>query len=90
MEMGFNREAARQALMDNNNNLEVALNSLLTGSSGSRPGPVAAESNKPQPRGIHTNKHIHTHSPRCTFCPLWPHNNLYVYRASRARLRLEE
>eukprot|EP00064_Thunnus_orientalis_P003631 superscaffoldBa00000305_g3641 len=31
MEMGFNREAARQALMDNNNNLEVALNSLLTG-----------------------------------------------------------
>ncbi|XP_040898642.1 tudor domain-containing protein 3 [Toxotes jaculatrix] len=50
MEMGFNREAARQALMDNNNNLEVALNSLLTGSSGSRPGPVVAESNKPQPR----------------------------------------
>uniref|UniRef100_A0A3B4WMS7 Survival of motor neuron-related-splicing factor 30 n=1 Tax=Seriola lalandi dorsalis TaxID=1841481 RepID=A0A3B4WMS7_SERLL len=51
MEMGFNREAARQALMDNNNNLEVALNSLLTGSSGSRPGPVVAE-NKPQPRGF--------------------------------------
>lgn len=50
MEMGFNREAARQALMDNNNNLEVALNSLLTGSSGSRPGPVVADSNKPQPR----------------------------------------
>uniref|UniRef100_A0A3P8U4I2 Survival of motor neuron-related-splicing factor 30 n=1 Tax=Amphiprion percula TaxID=161767 RepID=A0A3P8U4I2_AMPPE len=50
MEMGFNREAARQALMDNNNNLEVALNSLLTGSSGSRPGPVVAESNKLQPR----------------------------------------
>ncbi|XP_026234702.1 tudor domain-containing protein 3 [Anabas testudineus] len=50
MEMGFNREAARQALMDNNNNLEVALNSLLTGSCGSRPGPVVAESNKPQPR----------------------------------------
>ncbi|XP_032390866.1 tudor domain-containing protein 3 isoform X2 [Etheostoma spectabile] len=50
MEMGFNREAARQALMDNNNNLEVALNSLLTGSSGSRPGPVVAESFKPQPR----------------------------------------
>ncbi|XP_017295626.1 tudor domain-containing protein 3 [Kryptolebias marmoratus] len=50
MEMGFNREAARQALMDNNNNLEVALNSLLTGSSGSRPGSVLAESNKPQAR----------------------------------------
>ncbi|XP_070691966.1 tudor domain-containing protein 3 isoform X2 [Pempheris klunzingeri] len=49
MEMGFNREAARQALMDNNNNLEVALNCLLTGSSGSRPGPVV-EFNKPQPR----------------------------------------
>lgn len=50
MEMGFNREAARQALMDNNNNLEVALNSLLTGSSGSRPGPVVAESIKPPPK----------------------------------------
>lgn len=51
MEMGFNREAARQALMDNNNNLEVALNSLLTTSTGSRPCPVVAESNKPQSRG---------------------------------------
>ncbi|XP_067352238.1 tudor domain-containing protein 3 isoform X2 [Channa argus] len=50
MEMGFNREAARQALMDNNNNLEVALNSLLTGSCGGRPGSVVAESNKPQPK----------------------------------------
>ncbi|TNM90952.1 hypothetical protein fugu_003241 [Takifugu bimaculatus] len=50
MEMGFNREAARQALMDNNNNLEVALNSLLTSSCGSRPGPVVAELNKPQSR----------------------------------------
>ncbi|KAM9765561.1 tudor domain-containing protein 3 [Menidia menidia] len=50
MEMGFNRAAARQALMDHNNNLEVALNSLLTGSSGSRPGSVVAESNKPAPR----------------------------------------
>ncbi|XP_072236894.1 tudor domain-containing protein 3 isoform X1 [Leuresthes tenuis] len=50
MEMGFNREAARQALMDNNNNLEVALNSLLTGSSGSRPGSVVPETNKPPPR----------------------------------------
>lgn len=51
MEMGFNREAARQALMDNNNNLEVALNSLLTSSCGSRSGPVVAELNKPQSRG---------------------------------------
>lgn len=50
MEMGFNREAARQALMDNNNNLEVALNSLLTGSCGSRAGPTLPESNKFQPR----------------------------------------
>ncbi|XP_037608422.1 tudor domain-containing protein 3 isoform X1 [Sebastes umbrosus] len=50
MEMGFHREAARQALMDNNNNLEVALNSLLTGSSGSRPSPVLDEPIKPQPR----------------------------------------
>uniref|UniRef100_A0A3Q3JNW9 Survival of motor neuron-related-splicing factor 30 n=2 Tax=Monopterus albus TaxID=43700 RepID=A0A3Q3JNW9_MONAL len=46
-EMGFNREAARQALMDNNNNFEAALNSLLT---GSRPGPLVPECNKPQPR----------------------------------------
>lgn len=52
MEMGFNREAARQALMDNNNNLEVALNSLLTGSSGGRPSSVVLESNKFQPRGL--------------------------------------
>ncbi|XP_061565833.1 tudor domain-containing protein 3 isoform X2 [Cololabis saira] len=51
MEMGFNREAARQALMDNNNNLEVALNSLLTGSAGGRPGSVGAESSRPPPRG---------------------------------------
>uniref|UniRef100_A0A8C5GWG7 Survival of motor neuron-related-splicing factor 30 n=1 Tax=Gouania willdenowi TaxID=441366 RepID=A0A8C5GWG7_GOUWI len=50
MEMGFNREAARQALMDNNNNLEVALNSLLTGASGSRSGTLVAEPNKPQQR----------------------------------------
>lgn len=65
MEMGFNREAARQALMDNNNNLEVALNSLLTGSTGSRPGPVVAESNRPPPRGSYTQIHTHAH------CPLW-------------------
>ncbi|XP_068595040.1 tudor domain-containing protein 3 [Brachionichthys hirsutus] len=51
MDMGFNREAARQALMDNSNNIEVALNCLLTGSSASRPGAVEAEFNKPQPRG---------------------------------------
>ncbi|KAA0707407.1 Tudor domain-containing protein 3 [Triplophysa tibetana] len=31
MEMGFHREEARQALLDNNNDVEVALNSLLTG-----------------------------------------------------------
>lgn len=62
MEMGFNREAARQALMDNNNNLEVALNSLLTGSSGSRPGPVVAESIKPQPRGSYTHTNTHTYT----------------------------
>ncbi|XP_071369154.1 tudor domain-containing protein 3 isoform X1 [Centroberyx affinis] len=50
MEMGFNREAARQALMDNNNNLEVALNSLLTGSSGCRPSPAAPDFSRPPPR----------------------------------------
>ncbi|XP_054627216.1 tudor domain-containing protein 3 isoform X1 [Dunckerocampus dactyliophorus] len=49
MEMGFNKEAARQALMDNNNNLEVALNSLLAGLCDTRAQPVAAD--KPQPRG---------------------------------------
>lgn len=60
MEMGFNREAARQALMDNNNNLEVALNSLLTGTCGSRSGPVMAEPNKPQYRGTYTLTQTHT------------------------------
>ncbi|XP_061926288.1 tudor domain-containing protein 3 isoform X1 [Entelurus aequoreus] len=49
MEMGFNKDAARHALMDNNNNLEVALNSLLTGTCDSRAHPVVAD--KPQPRG---------------------------------------
>ncbi|XP_061558542.1 tudor domain-containing protein 3 isoform X2 [Phycodurus eques] len=49
IDMGFNKEAARQALMDNNNNLEVALNSLLTESSGSRANPLVTD--KPQPRG---------------------------------------
>ncbi|XP_057686768.1 tudor domain-containing protein 3 isoform X2 [Corythoichthys intestinalis] len=49
LDMGFNKEAARQALMDSNNNLEVALNSLLTGSCDSRSNPVVTD--KPQPRG---------------------------------------
>lgn len=31
-EMGFSKEAARQALMDNSNNLEAALNFLLNSS----------------------------------------------------------
>ncbi|XP_006639056.1 tudor domain-containing protein 3 isoform X1 [Lepisosteus oculatus] len=44
MEMGFNKEAARQALMDNNNNLEAALNFLLT---SNKPKP----SQGPPPRG---------------------------------------
>lgn len=49
MEMGFNKEAARQALLDNNNNVEVALNSLLTGVNQSKSAPV--ESSRPPPRG---------------------------------------
>ncbi|XP_077479455.1 tudor domain-containing protein 3 isoform X1 [Stigmatopora argus] len=49
LDMGFNKEAARQALMDSNNNLEVALNCLLTDSSSSRSNPVVTD--KPQPRG---------------------------------------
>ncbi|XP_061091626.1 tudor domain-containing protein 3 isoform X2 [Conger conger] len=47
MEMGFNKEAARQALMDNNNNLEVALNFLLT---NDKPKPVLADYSRPPPR----------------------------------------
>ncbi|XP_035266852.1 tudor domain-containing protein 3 isoform X1 [Anguilla anguilla] len=47
MEMGFNKEAARQALMDNNNNLEVALNFLLT---NDKPKPVPADFSRPPPR----------------------------------------
>ncbi|XP_019740184.1 tudor domain-containing protein 3 [Hippocampus comes] len=50
LDMGFNKEAARQALMDNNNNLEVALNCLLTGPSNSRSNSAVAD--KPQPRGL--------------------------------------
>ncbi|XP_005169468.2 tudor domain-containing protein 3 isoform X1 [Danio rerio] len=49
MEMGFNREAARQALLDNNNNLEVALNLLLTRANQPRAAPV--EQSRPPPRG---------------------------------------
>ncbi|XP_066562775.1 tudor domain-containing protein 3 isoform X2 [Amia ocellicauda] len=45
MEMGFNKEDARQALMDNNNNLEAALNFLLTGNRPSKP------TQGPPPRG---------------------------------------
>lgn len=51
LDMGFNKEAARQALMDNNNNLEVALNSLLTGPSSSRSNSAVAD--KPPPRGLY-------------------------------------
>ncbi|KAJ8407077.1 hypothetical protein AAFF_G00287530 [Aldrovandia affinis] len=46
MEMGFNKEAARQALMDHNNSLEVALNFLLT---NDNPKPVPTEY-RPPPR----------------------------------------
>ncbi|XP_045070542.1 tudor domain-containing protein 3 isoform X2 [Coregonus clupeaformis] len=48
MEMGFDKEDARQALMDNNNNMEVALNSLLTGTF--KPPPPPEEPNRPPPR----------------------------------------
>uniref|UniRef100_A0A671QNF7 Survival of motor neuron-related-splicing factor 30 n=1 Tax=Sinocyclocheilus anshuiensis TaxID=1608454 RepID=A0A671QNF7_9TELE len=49
MEMGFNREAARQALLDNNNNMEVALNFLLTGTN--QPKVAQMEQSRPPPRG---------------------------------------
>ncbi|KAK2874639.1 hypothetical protein Q8A67_021792 [Cirrhinus molitorella] len=49
MEMGFNREAARQALLDNNNNVEVALNFLLTGTN--QPRGAQMEQSRPPPRG---------------------------------------
>ncbi|XP_072516912.1 tudor domain-containing protein 3 [Salminus brasiliensis] len=49
MEMGFNKEAARQALLDNNNNVEVALNSLLAGVSQTKSAP--GELSRPLPRG---------------------------------------
>ncbi|CAM4731310.1 unnamed protein product [Leuciscus chuanchicus] len=49
MEMGFNREAARQALLDHNNNLEAALNYLLTGAN--QPKPAQTEQSRPPPRG---------------------------------------
>ncbi|KAG8452268.1 hypothetical protein GDO86_004174 [Hymenochirus boettgeri] len=43
-EMGFSKDAARQALMDYSNNMEAALNSLLT---GNKPKPAQG----PTPRG---------------------------------------
>lgn len=49
MEMGFNREAARQALLDNNNNVEVALNFLLAGAN--QPKAAQMEQSRPPPRG---------------------------------------
>lgn len=49
MEMGFNREAARQALLDNSNNVEVALNSLLTGTNQPKMGQT--EQSRPPARG---------------------------------------
>ncbi|XP_026130767.1 tudor domain-containing protein 3-like [Carassius auratus] len=49
MEMGFNREAARQALLDNNNNMEVALNFLLTRTN--HPKVAETEQSRPPPRG---------------------------------------
>uniref|UniRef100_A0A672LNB5 Survival of motor neuron-related-splicing factor 30 n=1 Tax=Sinocyclocheilus grahami TaxID=75366 RepID=A0A672LNB5_SINGR len=49
MEMGFNREEARQALLDNNNNMEVALNCLLTGTN--QPKVAQMEQSRPPPRG---------------------------------------
>uniref|UniRef100_A0A671R5P8 Tudor domain-containing protein 3 n=1 Tax=Sinocyclocheilus anshuiensis TaxID=1608454 RepID=A0A671R5P8_9TELE len=49
MEMGFHREEARQALLDNNNNLEVALNFLLTGTN--QPKAAQTEQSRPPPRG---------------------------------------
>ncbi|XP_048887438.1 tudor domain-containing protein 3 [Brienomyrus brachyistius] len=47
MEMGFSKDAARQALLDNNNKMEPALNSLL---STDKPSPAPAEFNRPPPR----------------------------------------
>ncbi|TTA54955.1 Tudor domain-containing protein 3 [Bagarius yarrelli] len=49
IEMGFSKEAARQALLDNNNKVEAALNSLLTGANPAKAAPV--ESSRPPPRG---------------------------------------
>lgn len=49
MEMGFSKEAARQALLDNSNNVETALNCLLAGANQAKA--VPAESSRPPPRG---------------------------------------
>lgn len=49
MEMGFIKEAARQALLDNNNKVEAALNSLLVGANPAKAAPV--EPSRPPPRG---------------------------------------
>ena len=69
MEMGFDKEDARVALMDHNNNLEAALNSLLTAATSPAPSPTpsqapsrhgssydmhGSDSGRPPPRGMYT------------------------------------
>ncbi|XP_036153473.1 tudor domain-containing protein 3 isoform X4 [Myotis myotis] len=56
-EMGFSKEASRQALMDNGNNLEAALNVLLN-SNKQKPvsGPPLREP-KSQPQQLHQGQH---------------------------------
>uniref|UniRef100_A0A5F9DQ46 Tudor domain-containing protein 3 n=1 Tax=Oryctolagus cuniculus TaxID=9986 RepID=A0A5F9DQ46_RABIT len=56
-EMGFSKEASRQALMDNSNNLEAALNVLLN-SNKQKPimGPPMREP-KSQPQQLHQGQH---------------------------------
>ncbi|CAL8246900.1 unnamed protein product [Lota lota] len=55
MEMGFDKEDARLALMDHNNNLEAALNSLLTGATSPAPSPTP--SHAPSRHGSAHNMH---------------------------------
>ncbi|KAG7263127.1 hypothetical protein CRUP_016917 [Coryphaenoides rupestris] len=56
MEMGFDKEEARLALMDNNNNLEAALNCLLTGATSPAPSPTPGYTHGPDRPGSTYNE----------------------------------
>lgn len=92
MEMGFDKEEARLALMDNNNNLEAALNCLLTGATSPAPSPTpdyapgrsgsaynahGSAPDRPPSRGMYTHMRTIWHMNRHTLTH--SHTTLNIY-----------